>query len=144
MKLTRTIKVSEDEFYDHLEQELIDAIQATTQKVISAKDIKKGLSYKKFEDNSHAQVDVQVLDYQRGSLYKVSVKSLTDTITISYETTVEKDGLKLVFHQNIDSFERKKHNRLMKIFSEGVYFGRMSDTIYDIQKKIIKKRETLA
>ena len=141
MKLTRTIKVSEQEFYDHLEQELISTIKECTQRQIHSQDIRKGLRYCKNEDNVHARMYVSILDYQRGCRYKAQIKSLSDTITLSYDTEVEKEGLKVVFHQSIESFEQKKHNKLMKMFSEGIYLGRMSDTIYDIQKKILKKRE---
>ena len=141
MKLTRTLKVSEAEFYDYLECELLTTIYQCSAKELSANDIKKGLNYSKNEDNTNARIDVTILEYQRGSVYKANIKSLTDNIILSYETKVENDGLTVVFHQYIDSFERKKHNRFMHFFSEGVYLGRMSDMIYGIQKKIITQRE---
>lgn len=144
MKLTRAIKASDQEFYDYLEQELIKAIQTNTQREISAKDIKKGLSYRKYEDNAHAQVQVNILDYQRGSYYKAEVKSLSDTVTITYETSVEKDELIIKFTQSIESYESRKHNRVMKVFSEAIFLGRMANTIYNIQKEIIKQREAIA
>ncbi|WP_418219558.1 DUF3284 domain-containing protein [Clostridium isatidis] len=84
-----------------------------------------------------------MLDYKRGSLYKAEIKSIYDTIRISYETKEVDNKLKIIFNQHIESFESKKHNKFMKFFSEGVYLGRMTDTLYDIQNKIIKERESL-
>lgn len=141
MKLTRVLKVTETEFYDFLETDLLSNIYQCTGKNLSVKDIKKGLKFSKNGQDALARIDISILDYEKGSIYKSKSKSLTDTIIISFETEVIDDGLKVIFNQHLENFESKKHNRLIRLFSEGVYLGRMTDTLYDIQNKIIKKRK---
>lgn len=141
MKLTRILKVSEKEFYDYLENDLLHNIYQCTDKKLSVKDIKKGLNYTKHENDALVRIDVSILDYKRGEFFKSKIKSMADTITISYETEVVSEGLKVVFNQYLESFENSKQNKFMRLFSEAVYFGRMSDTLYDLQKKIINQRE---
>lgn len=143
MILTRTLSVSEDEFYDHLENELLATIQECTSKELRASEIKKGLKYSKNEENINARIEVTILEYQRGKVYKSVTKSYTDTITLSFDTEVVADGLKVIFHQDIKSFTEKKQNKVMRELSTGIYLGRMSDTIYGIQEKVIKRRNTL-
>lgn len=140
MKITRTLKISENEFYDYLEQELLSMIDQCSSNEKSASKIQKGLKYTKNEESTHARIEITILDYQRGSFYKARVKSLTDNVELSYETAVEKDGLKVIFLQEIESFNKKKRKNLFKSFSEGVYLGRMCDTLFDMEKKIIKHR----
>ena len=41
MKLTRTFNITSDEFYDYLEEQLLDSIQKTTQKKVEKSAIKK-------------------------------------------------------------------------------------------------------
>lgn len=141
MKITRTLQVSEQEFYDYLENDVIANVADCAQRTINVKDIKKGLRYTKQGDTIYNRVDITVLDYERGKIYKFQVTSMADTITLSYETSEVEKGLQIIFHQHIESFEHKKQRKLMRMFSEGVYYGRMSDTLYDIQKKIFNIRE---
>lgn len=140
MKLTRILKITEKEFYDFLENDLLSNIYQCTGEELSANDIKKGLKYAKQDKDALTRTDISILDYKRGAVYRSEVKSIADTITISFETEVVKDGLKIVFNQCIKSFDEKKHNKLMKMFSEAVYYGRMTDTLYGIEEKISKSR----
>lgn len=141
MNLTRTIKVSEQEFYDYLENDLIATYNQCTGKTITGADIKKGLNYSKNDNHTHARIDITIQDYRRGEHYQAKLKSMADTITISYRTRPVDNHLEIDFSQRIASFENERHNKAMKMFSEAVYFGRMSDTLFDIQKKIINRRE---
>lgn len=143
MKLIRTLEVSEDEFYDYLESDLVANIQQCEGKDVSVRDIKKGLKYSIHDKKANVRTDVTILEYKRGDYYKARVKSPADTITISYKTEPDEKGLKVIFHQLIDSFENSRQNKVMRLFSEGVYFGRMSDALQNIQKKIIERRTTV-
>lgn len=140
MKLTRILKITEKEFYDSLENDLLSNIYQCTGKELSVNDIKKGLKYAKQDKDALTRTDICILDYKRGAVYKSEIKSIADTITLSFETEVVKNGLKITFTQGIKSFDEKKHNKFMKMFSEAVYYGRMSDTLYGIEEKILKSR----
>lgn len=143
MKITRTLQVSEQEFYDYLEQDILSNVQQNSDSCLHAQDIKKGLKYSRNKSDRNARIDVMILEYQRGTCYKVEITSLTDTIVLSYETITTENGLTVIFHQTIQSFEKKKHKKLMKMFSEGIYLGRMCDVLYDIQTKIQKNKRIL-
>lgn len=143
MKLIRTLEVSETEFYDYLESDLVANIQKCEGKELDTHDIKKGLKYSILDKKSNVRTDVTILEYKRGEIYKARINSPADTITISYSTTSDEKGLHIVFHQLIDSFENSRQNKVMHLFSEGVYFGRMSDALQNIQKKIVERRVAL-
>lgn len=140
MKIIRTLEITQEEFYDYLEEDLCHSIHEATNKMISKKDIQKGLKYHKFEKSIQEKIEITILEYQRGEIYKSKIKTIGDTTTIFYRTRETEKGLEIIFEQNIHSFETAKQNRFMRMFSEGVYLGRMVDTLYDIQKKIINKR----
>lgn len=136
MKIKRTLQISENEFYDYLESELIRECQLMKTK------IEKGLNYKKTDSKTQMEISVFVINYIRGTLYEVKISSSYETYFLKYTTQENENGLEIQFEQHIESFEMKKQNRLMRLFSEGVYLGRMSDTLFDIQKKIHEKRRT--
>ena len=138
MKLIRTLHVTSDEFYSHLEKEFIRDAKKNANKKISV--IEKGLHYSMHGDDRYARIDFKVLEYQRGSLYSLQMKSYTDTITVVYRTKEVEDGLEVEFEQEIESEKHKKRNALSRKFSETVYLSRMSRTIYDIETAIIKER----
>ncbi|OTN75612.1 hypothetical protein A5886_000687 [Enterococcus sp. 8G7_MSG3316] len=137
MKLKRVLPIEENEFYNYLESELLNDSSHTN---TSVNKIEKGMTYSKIEPKTHLQINVLVKDYQRGHVYEVAIDSLYEKLTIKYQTKPTKEGLQIVFEQHIASFQESKQNRWLKWFSEGVYLGRMSDTLFDIQKKIEKSR----
>ncbi len=140
MKITRILNVEEKEFYDYLEQEVLLDIQGNTSHDFSVKNIKKGLKYTKYHEVSNSRIDIFIEEYLRGSVYQVKIKTAVDTITICYRTKQLDQGLEIIFNQKIESFDNAKHHLLMKWFSEGIYFGRMSDTLFEIQEGILKAR----
>ena len=138
MKLTRTLHITTDEFYDYLEKEFLKDAKKNCNKRITK--LEKGLIFYKHSEDRYARIDIKVLDYERGSSYVLEMKSFTDTITTSYHTFEVDDGLKIEFEQIIDSEKNKKRNAISQKFSETVYLSRMSRTIYDIESAIINKR----
>ncbi|MDD3027834.1 MAG: DUF3284 domain-containing protein [Erysipelotrichaceae bacterium] len=141
MKLIRTFAFTSDEFYDFLESDLLANAAKCTSRPLCVNDIKKGFKYSKHDSNAHTRIDVTILDYQRHLHYKSKIKSIGDTITIEYETRNCEQGLEITFNQHFESFESTSHNKFMELFSQAVYLGRMTDTLYDIERKIVKRRE---
>lgn len=140
MKLTRTLNITQDEFYDCLETDIIHDLYEYQDTEISAADIRKGLKYQKKDKATQADVTLTILNYVRGSIYQASIKTLYDTVIVHYETEMTEDGLKIIFQQHIKSYDTQKHHKLTKWFSDGIYLGRMSDTLFTIQKKINAKK----
>lgn len=140
MKITRLLKITEKEFYDYLEEELLLDIEKCTHKQLQSKDIKKGMKYSKFTQDVNARADIIIQKYQRGEIYQNKIKTLSDSIIITYQTKVTHEGLKVVFKEHIQSYESQKHHYLGKIFYELVYLRRMNETLYNIEKHIINKR----
>ncbi len=141
MKIIRTLKVTKDEFYDCLEENLLKTINKDSTQLLTSKDIKKGLKYSKNVNDVYARSDFTILEYQRGELYKAKTKSMTDSIVLTYNTKQTENGLKVTFEQNILSHETRKQSKLMKSFSELVFLSRMSNSLYDMQRLIFNKRE---
>lgn len=137
MKITRTLKVTSDAFYDYLEAQISKDILNNTSLQSPSVKIEKGLKYTINKNDIHTRKEFKVLEYIRGKAYKAQIKTISDTVTITYETEEIEEGLRVTLHQVVKSFEEKKQIRIMKAFSELIYLGRMSDTLYDIQKQIL-------
>lgn len=141
MKITRILEVSDTEFYDYLEQELLLDIHQCTQKCYKKKDIRKGLKYGKYTQDVHARVDITIREYQRGTLYQSNIQSFSDSITITYRTCMVPEGLQVILEEHIESYESQPHSFLGRNFYELVYLRRMNATLYDLEHAIICQRE---
>lgn len=135
MKVTRTIPVTSDEFYDCIENEVMQHTQS--------KKIHSGLTYNIFNKKSGINTTIHIIEYTRHQCYSFTFSSLSENIIISYHTEETEDGLKIKMEQIIDGYETKKMNKIFKWFSDGVYLGRMTDTIFEMQKKIEKQRKVV-
>ncbi|MFV0479315.1 MAG: DUF3284 domain-containing protein [Anaerorhabdus sp.] len=140
MKLKRLLKITEQEFYDHIEKEFIQNFKDCTGTEIEISDFKKGLSYVQTSKKNPAGTTYTVTNYTRGVSYAVEARSIADTFSLFYETNPVEKGLEVTLHQTVASFNKSAHNKLMGALSEGIYLGRMSDVLYGIQNKIIDSR----
>ena len=138
MKLIRTLHITSDEFYNYLEKEFINDAKKNANKKIAK--LETGTHYSRHSQDQYARIDFKVLEYKRGEVYCLEMKSYTDKVTISYKTKETADGLETIFEQDIESDKHKKHNAIAKKFNETIYLSRMSRTIYDIEANIIKER----
>ena len=102
MKIKRTLQISENEFYDSLEGELIRECQLTKTK------IEKELNYKKTDPKTQLEISVFVINYIRGTLYEVKISSSYETYFLKYTTQENENGLEIQFEQHIESFKIKK------------------------------------
>lgn len=139
MKITRTFLITQDEFYDHLGCNLIELYHSITRINITAKDIKKGLTFSKNEDDPYTRIDLTLLAYKRGEIYKMSIVSMSYTVETTYVSKPTTDGLTITYIQTPSI--QTHQNIFMRTFSEIIYLGKMSQTLYDIQKKIMCKRD---
>ncbi len=140
MKLKRTLKISEQEFYNFIEKDFVENFKACTGKDISVDEIKKGVSYVREDKKVPGGTKITITEYQRNHCYGIEVKNVADTFSLLYHTCPVEKGLEVTLNQTVASFNKKRHNKLMRLFSEAIYLGRMSDTLYDIQKRIHKER----
>ena len=108
MKLIRNFKITSDEFYDYLEEKLLQDIQQTTGKKVKAKEIKKGFRY----DKKDAYTTITINDYKRHEIYSATVKSRTDFITITYQTKETKEGLQITFEEYVDSYDSVRDKKI--------------------------------
>lgn len=139
MKLIRTFQITSDEFYDYLEEQLLLDIQNTTNRKVSAKELKKGFRYEKKQANTVITIN----EYSRGASYSTTAKSRTDFITVTYRTKETKEGLTIEFEEYLDSYDkvRDKKNPISRGFHDWINFGRMSNTLYGIRNEILNRRE---
>ena len=61
MKITRTLEITTEEFYDNLEQGIIESIKKTSSKIIKKADIKKGLKYSTTEHDVEIAVIIMII-----------------------------------------------------------------------------------
>lgn len=139
MKLTRTFNITSDEFYDYLEEQVLNNIQKSSKRKVEKSAIKKGLTY----DSKPAQCKVTIDEYKRGSVYQSTMRSMTSFIRVTYHTEETKDGLKIDFEQFVSGHddELDHKNFIVRSFYQWISFGRMSRTLYDMRNDILNKRE---
>lgn len=141
MKVIRILKITCHEFYDYLENELLDDINQHTSQPINKADIKKGLKYHKYAQDVNARVDITIQQYIRDQIYEAKIKTLSESIIITYRTQIVKEGLKVIFTEHVHSFESQKRNYINQSFHEIMYLRRMTNTLYEIETNILKKRD---
>lgn len=140
MKIKRTIDVTNNEFYDYLETELLNHISLSTDKSLAIEDIKKGVTYSNGK-SGHEKIETTIHNYQRDAFYSATVKSFQDTNTITYTTKSMGEKLEIIYELEVESLKTSNSNKWLKLFSEGVYYGRMSDKLFEIEQQIHKLRE---
>lgn len=141
MKVIRILKITCHEFYDYLENELLNDINQQTRQAVNKADIKKGLKYHKYAQDVNARVDITIQQYIRNQIYEAKIKTLSESIIITYRTQVVNDGLKVIFTEHVHSFESQKRNHINQSFHEIMYLRRMTNTLYEIETNILKKRD---
>ncbi len=138
MKLVRTFEISSDEFYNYLEEHILEDIKKTTNKRVSKRDLKSGYTY----SNKPADTKITIEEYERGHIYQTIAKSKTSYMRVSYVTKETKDGLEIEFEQYIKGDEKlKEKNKLYQTWHNWITFGRMSRTLYDMRTDIINLRD---
>lgn len=141
MKVNRDLEITAQEFFDGLFQQVIDDIEKESSKVISKNEIKKGFKYiYRGNDKDVMRVTYEVLDYQNNTYYKAKRSSVNGTVTVSYKVKPTEKGINVEFEQNFP-MSNQTQKGLFKNFSDAVYLGRMTDHLYNIQKKIIFEKE---
>ena len=142
MKVIRPLKITSDEFFDYIEAGLQrDLMMALGDDYIET-PVETGLTYTKNADNKYAKTDVEVLEYERGRIYKARSVSFSDDVTVTYEVETTPKGIQVTYTQDLESFNKKakKQNPISRGFSEAVHLGRMGESLVTLQYKIIDER----
>lgn len=142
MRLDRTFKITSDQFYDYLEQQVIEDVEKATSKKIRARDIKAGFKYVRKTDAGD-KIIVTVKDYQRGKTYSVSAHQFSQDVTTTYTTEQTPEGLHILMDFFSSDFEKKKDTmgKVKRTYQETVYYGRMSSQLISIIDDIQRDAE---
>lgn len=141
MKVIRDLEISASEFFNALLDNVIDDIVTNTGKEVSKENLKKGFKFVHRGENIGQRITFEIVDYQQDKVYKAKRKSINGTVSVYYVVKPnDKGGITVTFEQNFPE-ETKKQGTLMKGFSETIYLGRMTDSLYEIQKKVLLSKE---
>lgn len=133
MRLDRTFKITSDQFYDYLEEQVIQDVEKATNKKIRSKDIRAGFKYARKMDNGD-KIIVTIGDYQRGKTYSVTATQFSQDVTTTYTTEETAEGLHVLMDFFSSDFEKKKDRmgKIKRTYQETVYYGRMSSQLMNI------------
>lgn len=137
--------ITANEFYDFLETSILTQANASQpDRKLCQDDIRTGLRFA--QGSSGARTTLIVTEYVRGLRYRAESRSMTDTIFVSYHTEVKEEGLKVTYEQIIEGYEEvsSERNRFLRGFSDAIYLSRMSNSLYDIQNRILRQREGIS
>lgn len=141
MKVIRDLEISASEFFNALLDNVIDDIVTNTGKEVAKENLKKGFKFVYRGENIGQHITFEIVDYQQDKVYKAKRKSINGTVSVYYVAKPnDKGGITVTFEQTFPE-ESKKQGTLMKGFSETIYLGRMTDSLYDIQKKVLLSKE---
>lgn len=141
MKVIRDLEISASEFFNGLLDKVIDDINTNTDKEVKKEDLKKGFKLVCRGENIAQRMTFEIIDYQQDKVYKAKRKAVNGTVSVHYIVKPnDKGGINVTFEQ-IFPEENKKQGALMKGFSETIYLGRMTDSLYDIQKTVLLSKE---
>ncbi len=143
MKIIRNLTVTTEEFYSHLENQLLKIAneKLEDQEAYTSADLQDG--FRILQGEGAAQIELLIEHYVPGEIYKVSAHSMTDSYVMSYQTRENNGKLEVIYEQeNLTDASDKKKGFFSKL-GEALYLSRMSNGLYDIQNEILKKRPKL-
>ncbi|KRL91303.1 DUF3284 domain-containing protein [Lactobacillus kalixensis] len=109
------------DFFNYLDQQLITAI-----KQARGNDLPVNLqSGTRYDQNG---IKTEITQYKRGELYEADFHNDRFHIVISYRTQDIDKGVKIIFSENIKSYDESKH-------------GWVSNLLYNLQLKFGAKKE---
>lgn len=137
MKIIRDLAITRDEFFDYLEDSFCAELAKATGKPAERSQLKTGFSY----SAGTGAGTVEVVAYDRGERYETVASSGADRSRSMYlvEPSEREGRIKVTFVRETDSFAKRKRG-FMKSFSEAVYLGRMAESLFAIQDKIVAAR----
>lgn len=142
MKIIRTLKITSDEFFDYLDEQLMRDLAASGEGGAGEQAIVPGLSFTLHADDKYRRADVEVLVYERGRRYATRIVTMGDDVSMSYEVApaTRGDGIEVTYVQEMASHASRRRG-FLRGFSEAVYLGHMADALYTIQNKMLDRRE---
>lgn len=141
MKLIRTYRITAEDFYSTLEEEIIKDVKKSTGRDIKAKDIKTGFKYYKNPNDKFARITIQLKEYERGKKYCALATSYGDEVEVKYDTRETDKGLYIEFDQHIKSLEAKDHKSFSYKYHKFFHMVKMSSSLSNMATGIIKKKE---
>jgi len=142
MKVIRNLEITAEEFFNAVFDELIEQIEKTDKKKFERSDFKKGFQYVHCAEDAYKRADFEIVDYQEGNFYKCTRKTINGISSLSYEVTPTETGICVAFTQeNTLRKEDKKKNKIFALISEVNSLGRMTDKLYDLQRRVINEKE---
>ncbi len=142
MKVTRNLEISAAEFFDAVFDEMIQEIEKVDKQRVSKDSLKTGFHYIHNGEDVYSKIDYKIVEYQEEKFYKSVRTSFQGTTTVTYEVSPIENGISVTFAmENDEPATGKKPPKLFAMFAEGYSLGRMTDQLYNIQKKIINKKE---
>lgn len=142
MKVTRNLEITASEFFNAVFDELIQEIEKFDNQKISKDSLKTGFHYHHKGEDVYSKIDFEIVEYQEETFYKSVRSSVRGTTSISYEVIPTENGISVTFTQETDEHQtQRKLPKLVALFAEGFAYGRMTDKLYDYQKKVINEKE---
>lgn len=143
MKITRKLTITVDEFFDYLENQLLNIANANLdeeQEAYTNSDIQEGFRIIQNPNVDVNKIELLINKYKKGQFYEATALSLTDSYQMSYKVTPEDDNILVEYEQiNLNNFPAERKGFFAK-FGEALYLSRMSNSLYDMQNAIMKAR----
>lgn len=142
MKVTRTLEITATEFFNTVFEELVQEIEKVGHQKISKDSLKTGFRYHHNGKDVYSNIDFEIVEYQEEKFYKSVRTSIQGTTCISYEVSPAEHGISVTFSQESDEHvQAKKQPKFIAMFGEAYMLGRMTDKLYEYQKKVINEKE---
>lgn len=137
MEIIRNLELTANEFFDCLFQDTIDDIVKNSKKELKKDNIKKGYKFVYQGEDAYSRITFEVVDYQENTYYKVKRSSINGTVIVSYNVVPTDKGISVTLNQTLlKNGKEVVFKGLFGKLSEAIYLGRMSDNLYNIQKKV--------
>ncbi|MCR5668419.1 MAG: DUF3284 domain-containing protein [Lachnospiraceae bacterium] len=146
MKIIRNLSITKEEFFDYLEEQLLNIANHNLEdkEAYTKKDIQSGFSIvdKSKSDKAVTDVELRIEEYVRGTLYAATARSLTDSYHVEYHITEDTEGIQVEYLQeNLALYAAEQRKGFFQKWGEALYLARMSNSLYDMQNEILKKRK---
>ena len=140
MKVIRNLEITSREFFEVVIQNLVKDIRSYGATDVTAADLKTGYRYIHHPEDPALKISFEIVEYREDTLYRAVRTDASGAVTVMYEVTPTETGISVDFtYENTAQAAKKKG--LFSAFSDALFLGRMTDTLYGIQREVINNRE---
>lgn len=144
MRIVRKLKILPGEFFDKIEESIAVQLIRAGLEPAEFQGLQSGAVFVLYPDEQYRRTEIEILAYEEDRCLRMLSKTFADEVESSYEVEPAEHGIQVVFTQESKSFRQSQKRGVFRHFSEALALSHMSESLLDIQNRVLDDREGIA